>query len=140
MDEEKNLEFLKLCDSILKYLSETPDWPFITNVLSKLNISCDDKLLDRINDKLVNNGFVKTSCVSSGGYRIKINSTGTEFIELGGYIGQLKREKEKEKREKELAESTINSNKANVKFFRWNLGLGVLNLIFFIYSVLKELL
>ena len=61
MDEEKNLEFLKLCDSILKYLSETPDWPFITNVLSKLNISCDDKLLDRINDKLVNNGFVKTS-------------------------------------------------------------------------------
>ncbi len=133
--KEEYLKFLTHLDIVLTNLSQTNSAVLLSEILRGHNINFDIEYVYKVGDKLRDDGYVKMFR-DTGGTDLEITPLGSKFIAYGGYVGELKNEQEKEKKEKELIESTIKSNKVNVKLFRWNLGFAILNLILFITNLI----
>jgi hypothetical protein len=134
--DEKYLNYLADLDKILFGIKDNPNIIPMSFELVNIQHPTMDKDSERyFSDKLETDGYVK-AYTDTGGTSICITPKGRDFISLGGYIGQIKDQSEKEKLETDLKTSTIKANKTNIKYFRWNIGLAVLNFIILIVNLI----
>ena len=130
------IEFLRICDMVLNELFENEEFNTIKVILEKYKIEYDNKLIDRIADKLSSENFAEVRHMTSDNTLLLITSWGKDFIQIGGYSTLVKNKLEKEEKEKLLTESTIKSNLTNVRTSRWNLGFAIFNTVFIIINLI----
>lgn len=130
-------EHLMLLDELLLEADKSSDDFFsVDGFLQKKKIKfTHNKETFEIADKLYEDGLVNKSGGSEG-MDITITPKGREFIASGGYISRLIDKEEKEIKEKEVTDTTIEANRKSVKAYHWNIGFTIVNIALTIINLI----